>query len=501
MKRVLFLLKFSLFFAVKGYSMSTPLKLYFGEDSKAPYHIHAGGIVLSTFNSAVRGQLIKVDDKLNLKPSHLKDFKFDYKSNTYTLQLRDNLYFHNGRKVTSQDLEFSLLRGFFSPDKSFFNTYLYQIEGLDKIKAGDKFYSGIVSGIKLINETTISVLLSSPNPAFLHTLTVPYFSLVPKEELHDDYLTWKSIPVGAGQYRVKHPFDGEKTIIEKISDQSASPKEVWFLANLKNNRPDISLERHSIDKKNLEAFSSSLPGNVRVLEFSRINELSRDEDFKKALDSILYREEFSNKELGISPINQLLPSHFWGRIKQEASFAKSKKEILEKLPNKYKGKKLKAIVFSGPELSEKNKFYVTKITNLLNKYGLDIEFVPNDEKFISKTTAESAAISMFGMVCDYIDPLIMFSAYRKNSHANYYLPSDTLINEYEARYMKAANAKKFDERISLVSDLSSYVKNNSIIIPIAEEKTTFYFNREKIVDVGNQPHPISLNIENIKLRE
>ena len=129
----------------------------------------------------ILGQLIYTSNSYDLEPGLLESFSWDFENSAYILKLKPNLHFHNGRKVTSKDLEFSLLRGFYSSRPSFFLAFLNNIKGIDAIKGKKKFASGQVSGIKVIDERSISVKLNEPNPSFLHSLARAYFSVVPIE--------------------------------------------------------------------------------------------------------------------------------------------------------------------------------------------------------------------------------------------------------------------------------------------------------------------------------
>ena len=56
--------------------------------------------------------------------------------------------------------------------------------------------------IQKLSEFKLKVSLTHPNPKFLINLTTPYFSIVAREALEEDFFTWKAAPLGAGDYRV-----------------------------------------------------------------------------------------------------------------------------------------------------------------------------------------------------------------------------------------------------------------------------------------------------------
>ena len=122
--------------------MAKDINIYLGETELPPYHIHTTAQVYANVNLLILGQLIESVDGFRIKPKLLDNFYYDIKTDKYVLKLKEGLKFHNGREVTSKDLEFTLLRGFYSSDKSFFHTYLGNIKGVRKIKKGDLFKSG-----------------------------------------------------------------------------------------------------------------------------------------------------------------------------------------------------------------------------------------------------------------------------------------------------------------------------------------------------------------------
>lgn len=173
----------------------------------------------------VLGQLIYTSNSYDLKPGLLESFNWDYEKEAYILRIRKGLKFHNGRKVTAEDLEFSILRGFYSSKRSFFVAFLNEIDGVEAIEGSKKFVSGKVKGIKIIDDRTLSIKLNRRNPLFLHSLATPYFSVVPIEAFTDNYEKWKDVPIGAGNYEVKSHNQGSKTLIlDRVGDVTSAKK-------------------------------------------------------------------------------------------------------------------------------------------------------------------------------------------------------------------------------------------------------------------------------------
>lgn len=475
------------------------LNIYFGDKSKPPYDQHSDALTLSTFNAAVLGQLITSPNGLELQPGHLETFHFDPTDLSYTLRLKGDIYFHNGRLATSKDLVYSLLRGFFSKDRSFFSTYLDNIAGLESIPADAEYNDKLVSGVKIIDSRTISVKLKAPNPSFLHSLTEPYFSLVPREALQQDNLTWKSIPIGAGPYKVQKEFDGEKTELVKAENSqfSKSPDKVLFY-NKKPARVDIT-EGPNEDVELID-YKVSLPASVRLLSISNKNPLSKNIHFKKAINFAINRELFKSKKLGVSPTTQLLPKHFWGRTEEKKLFNLEKaKRLFSKIPEDLRNRTYEIPVFAGGEFSNLQLHYIKRLEFDFRSIGFKTKFVKNNEKFETIETALKSPLFCWGVVSDYIDPLVMFSAFKKNGFSPYYSPTGEEMEIYESLYQKASNAIGFKNRNEAVKKLSEFVKKEAIIIPIAEEAMFYSYNEKSVASIGSQNHPTTFLVTQVRM--
>ena len=468
------------------------LNVFLGESKIAPYDVHAPGHVLANVNLLVLGQLIENTDGFEIKPGILESYFYNFEKNSYFLRLKPDLIFHNGRKATSKDLEFTLLRGFFSSDKSFFHAYLGNILGVRDIVKGDKYESGKVKGVKIIDDLTVEIRLIGQNPSLFHSLTAPYFSLVPIEELKEDYLTWKTYPVGVGNYKVMKGFDGNKTILKSFKPNAKFNSIFLFSNKVDDVSIDISLDAFSYLKKSY----SILPMGVRLLEFSNKHELGRNFEFKKLIQKIISDIDGFDSDMALKT-NAILPRHFWGQVKNTVkNIDIDEAEIIKKLNLN----KIQVITFAGEKLSEKHLFYIEKIKNNFKKYNVEIEFIPNSEKFVSEKTSKQYPLRFYGVVADYVDPLIMYSAYRKIGHNINYSPFGKILDEYEQLYLKAEKAATFEQRLATVKKLNTFSQKNIVQVPIAEEKMVYYINEKTIRSLGKQLSPLTINFDLVELK-
>ncbi len=253
-------------------NITKELYVYTGEDSLAPYDFAIETPVLGTFNPAVFGFLIKANDKQELEPGLIKSWSYDFKQKKYTLVLGDGK-FHNGRSITSQDLEFSLLRGFISNAENYHKIQLSDIEGVSSLHPGIVFHTGLVDGIKTIDNKTLEIRLSKPNPIFLLNFTMPFFPLVPIEELKNDYYSWKIFPVGAGPYRMEAPYMDHRVKLTAVSPKGAGA-EVIYMDNIrKKNKYDLIFDQVSAteEEKKFQKVLSQYPVSIYSLYLYKTN--------------------------------------------------------------------------------------------------------------------------------------------------------------------------------------------------------------------------------------
>jgi len=140
--------------------------------------------------------LVQLDDDLNVKPSIAKTWSVSNNALIYTFNLRNDVLFHNGRKVIAKDFEYSFSRL------------------LDKdLAAPGAWVLNNVASFSALNDTTFNVELKTPFPAFLSLLSMQYCSVVPKEEVENG--NFNKHPVGTGPFKFQIWKDGVKLVFRK----------------------------------------------------------------------------------------------------------------------------------------------------------------------------------------------------------------------------------------------------------------------------------------------
>ncbi len=156
--------------------------------------------------------LVQLDDELNIQPDIAKNWTFNDSTLTYKFNLRNDVYFHKSevftnshkdstRLVTAHDFEYS------------FNRLLDE-----KVAARGSWVLNNVNRFYAENDSTFSIQLNQPFPAFLGLLSMRFCSVVPKEAIDYYGNDFRSNPVGTGPFKFKLWEENIKLVLRRNPD-------------------------------------------------------------------------------------------------------------------------------------------------------------------------------------------------------------------------------------------------------------------------------------------
>jgi peptide/nickel transport system substrate-binding protein len=145
--------------------------------------------------------LYAFDTKGNMKPSVATRVDISPDGLTYTFELRRDVTFHNGAKLTSRDVKFSMERILNPETKSTRRPY----------------FTGLVTATELQGDYKVSFKLSRPDGAFLNKIA-GYLTLLPKEytESLPSVEAFARAPVGSGPYKFVEQKIGQSVTLERF---------------------------------------------------------------------------------------------------------------------------------------------------------------------------------------------------------------------------------------------------------------------------------------------
>ncbi len=476
------------------------LIVYTSPTDKKPWSINSGAYPLVTFGTAVYGRMLHISRGYEITPGIISSWKWNYKTDSLELVVDSNARFHNGREVLSTDIEFNLIRPFITTTKLVMEKWISQIEGTEDLKQGMVYKSGMVKGITIKDRKTLELHLKVKDPTFIYALGKAVLSIYPREELLEDQLTFRNIPIGAGPYKViwsdpkstsvqielidKQKFDSAPRIVELVSGEDAYKNADLVMGRaIKEGETKNSLEIVPGD---------SVIGSV-VLDFNFSLDAGKNHLFRKAIKNSLNRNQIANNSINLIPQYELIPAGLWGHAKIKEQFdLESAKKLVLSLPDNIRNK-THILGWNG---ASKNK--VLEIKRQLEQSGLKFDLKKTTEYKISEENKDFT-IFVYGAMASFLDPLNMFSLYLPTGARPLQHPEHN--TDFEKLYQEAQNTKHLDEKISKIAKISQFVNDQIYTVPILTIKNTHSFNSKKIESLGDQGRDIGIDLTKVRMKK
>ncbi|MCH7738419.1 MAG: peptide ABC transporter substrate-binding protein, partial [Chloroflexi bacterium] len=148
---------------------------------------------------------------------------------TTTFRLRPNAKFHDGRTVTAGDIKWSLERAADPATEAFTaSVFLGDIVGVEQRLSGA---ATEISGVRVIDERTLTITIDAPKAYFLSKLTYPVSFVLDRQNVESDR-NWIFEPNGTGPFKLAEYIPGEVLRLIRFDDYHLGPAmidEVEFL--------------------------------------------------------------------------------------------------------------------------------------------------------------------------------------------------------------------------------------------------------------------------------
>ena len=180
----------------------------------------AGDATSSRYILEVFGGLLTIDPDLAIVPDIAEEWDIDSDGRGYTFRLNPSVTFHDGRKVTAADFQWSIERAADPATESqSVDTFLGDIVGvLDKLN-GD---ADSISGVSVIDNETLRLEIDAPKAYFLSKLSYPT-SFVVNQANVEIGPEWVKSPNGTGPFRLAEYEPGVLMRLERFDGYHLGP--------------------------------------------------------------------------------------------------------------------------------------------------------------------------------------------------------------------------------------------------------------------------------------
>ena len=156
--------------------------------------------------------LVRLDDNLEPAPDIAQSWQVSDDGRTYTFYLRHDVRFHGGREVKAEDFKYSWQRAC-DPEtgSQTVATYLGDIIGVREVLAGK---SKEISGVRVIDDYTLQVIIDAPKSYFLSKLTYPTAFVVDRANVESGGEWWWK-PNGTGPFKLREWDENNLLVLKK----------------------------------------------------------------------------------------------------------------------------------------------------------------------------------------------------------------------------------------------------------------------------------------------
>ena len=456
----------------------------------------------TAFNTAVHGQALYFSPDLNITPGYIKAWKWMPKEKKYRFTIDVSKKYHNGKSVESPDFEFVLVKPFITQLANANEKIpLSMIQGVEKLRVGMKYKTGLLEGVKVINKDTIDVYVTTGHTRFLYSLGELLPALAPIEAFNEDLYTFKSIPVGCGSYKVSFVDPNSSMVrVERIFGFKG-PRTIEFYSDRTafENKVDIAMgggvfhmRKDSNDNPGkYKQIQGILPSSIQILVFNFQSEAVQNDKFREAVAYAFDRNQPFTDYPNKSPTGSIIPVLNYGHEPRVFKFdLNNAKDNFKSLPKSIKDRE-HILIAHGTPGTEPARYY-KEVQNALMGIGMKVNLVLKEETEISKGDKDTTMI-LFGRGVES-NPLMTFA---------YYLPGasyETIKHDddYDRLFQKAEQTDSIDERAKYIEALSDIIDKKNIVIPYHQNYPTYYVS-SKIKSLGLESSAWSLNADNIEL--
>ncbi|CRF35686.1 peptide ABC transporter substrate-binding protein [Brachyspira suanatina] len=457
--------------------------------------------------------LVKKDENNNIIPGVAESWNISEDGLIYTIKLRTNAKWSDGKTVTSHDFVYTYQRIVNPKTAAKFSYFLDPIKNAKSIYEGKKNIDTL--GVKALDDYTLEIYLETPTAYFLDLLAFPTYLPVRKDIIEKYGDKWTLNPesyIGNGPFKMIERKIDDKLVLERNTyywdTNNIKLNKITFLlsddynlslSGILNNKLNFS---KYVSRKNLDFIKENNILTTKQMlatycyRINNTNEVLNDIRVREALNLAIDRNYLVETitKLNEKPANAFVA---YGINDYEGNFRENGKNYFDISKEGYSNNVIKAkklLEEAGysnkkfPPLSitiaseEKDIEIAEAIQNML-KENLNIDTIINKYDFgtyLSYMHSRNFELAMYSWYGDFNDPINFLLPFESTSFQNY----GSFINEKYDNYIQIAITNHNNKyRMEVLHKAEDILIENYSIIPL-------YFINEAFL--------ISTNIKNIE---
>lgn len=415
--------------------------------------------------------LLTTSDTGDVLPAIAKNWYVKDDNLTWVFNLKNDVFFHNGKKVSAYDVKYSLER-ILSPKLNSPNTWF-----IDYIEGAREFMEGTekeVKGIKIIDDYRLSIKLEKPFSGFLLLLSQGCCAVMDSEELK------KGKFVGCGPYILDSYEDNVYKLVAYDNYLGGKPYcdvieattgDVNALDNFIDGKYDFYIIQNSAEYEKIKAHN--LGKNTKIIDLlstfyvgfkvKNTNSQYTQKRVRQAINYVINKKRIISEFLGgfAMEAKTMIPPGLisCGHIKGYEYNPRKAKEIInqEKVDlNK------PLVILSGPHIHPVLKL----VEEDLKKIGITCKYekVSNEEFEKSSKLQNGYDMYFYGWYADALEPSSFIKPlFMPGSQSNLSGYENKKVVELIERATKMVNSKK---RAEVYMDIQRMIFEDAPCIPL-----------------------------------
>ena len=435
--------------------MVVPIKV--GFSSIAP-NADISGSTKEVIRNMNQGLLRFDVEERKIVPALAKEMQIDPTGKSYTFTLRDGISFHNGKKITPEDVKYSFER----------------VAGLSGKNVLEPVLKDVLESVEILDEKTVKINLKEEKKSSSAIYDISDVFIIPAGMSESEL---EKSPVGAGPYKFVEYFPGEKIVLESFKDYYLGEPEVQEVEfkiygegsarvlAFKNGEIDflpLTVENREEISKNKEVhIARNLANDTNILYLKNSDPKFSDRRVRQAIwqgidmDRILKSLTLGSGAKEGSHMSPYLTEFYQENLEKRYPYNPERAKELLKEAGYGDGLKFRLTTISENPVENDMALFIKED---LAKVGVEVEVVPLPwGQYLPEVYRGHKYEAAILRVMGYVDPFKVLKRYRTGDSGNVGEYSNPKVDELLKRAYVTYDAK---ERADLYKEVQTLLNED-----------------------------------------